>query len=47
MAIIYNWIIESLDVIPQEGTLVNVVSVVHWRQRYRSSRRKDLHGRGV
>lgn len=33
MAITYSWIIESLDVIPQEGTLVDVVSVVHWRRR--------------
>jgi len=33
MAITYSWIIESLDVVPQEGTLVNVVSVVHWRRR--------------
>ena len=33
MAITYSWIIEALDVVPQEGTLVNVVSVVHWRRR--------------
>lgn len=29
--ITYNWIIESLDVAPQEGSLQNVVKVVHWR----------------
>lgn len=33
MAIVYNWIIESLDVIPQEDGLQDVVSVVHWRRR--------------
>lgn len=33
MAITYNWIISSMDVVPKEGELVNVVSVVHWRRR--------------
>ena len=33
MAITYNWIISAMDVIPKEGTLDNVVSVVHWRRR--------------
>ena len=33
MAIVYNWIIESLDVAPQEGSLQNVVTVVHWRRK--------------
>ena len=33
MAITYNWIIESMDVVPQEGTLTNVVSVIHWRRK--------------
>lgn len=33
MAITYNWIIEALDVVPKEGELVNVVSVVHWRRK--------------
>lgn len=30
--ITYNWIIEAMDVIPKEGELVNVVSVIHWRR---------------
>lgn len=33
MAITYNWIISAMDVIPKEGTLDNVVSVIHWRRR--------------
>jgi len=33
MAITYNWVISSMDVVPQEGELVNVVSVVHWRRQ--------------
>ena len=33
MAITYNWIIEAMDVVPKEGELVNVVSVVHWRRK--------------
>ena len=33
MAIIYNWIIEAMDVVPQEDGLQNVVSVVQWRRR--------------
>ena len=32
MAITYNWIISAMDVVPKEGELVNVVSVVHWRR---------------
>jgi hypothetical protein len=26
----YNWIINQMDCVPQEGSLVDVVSVVHW-----------------
>lgn len=33
MAIIYKWIISAMDVIPKEGELLNVVSVVHWRRQ--------------
>ena len=33
MAINYNWIISAMDVVPKEGELVNVVSVVHWRRQ--------------
>ena len=33
MAITYNWVISSMDVVPKEGELVNVVSVVHWRRQ--------------
>ena len=33
MAITYNWIISAMDVVPKEGELVNVVSVVHWRRQ--------------
>ena len=33
MAITYSWIISEMDVVPKEGGLVNVVSVIHWRRR--------------
>ena len=26
----YNWVINQMDTIPKEGTLLDVVSVVHW-----------------
>jgi hypothetical protein len=32
MAIAYSWIIVQLDTKPQEGDLIDVVSVVHWRR---------------
>ena len=25
-----NWVINQMDTIPKEGTLLNVVSVIHW-----------------
>ena len=26
----YNWVINQMDTIPKEGTLLDVVSVIHW-----------------
>lgn len=33
MAVEFNWVIVQLDTKPQEGDLLDVVSVVHWRRR--------------
>lgn len=32
MAINYKWVISAMDVVPKEGELVDVVSVIHWRR---------------
>lgn len=32
MATVYNWVISSMDEIPQEGSLLDVVKIVHWRR---------------
>ena len=29
---VYNWVISSMDEIPQEGSLLDVVKIVHWRR---------------
>lgn len=32
MATIYNWVISQMDEVPQEGSLLDVVVIVHWRR---------------
>jgi len=32
MAIVYNWVISQMDEVPQEGSLLDVVVMVHWRR---------------
>ena len=32
MEIIYNWVISQMDEKPQEGSLLDVVTCVHWRR---------------
>jgi hypothetical protein len=30
MSTTYQWVINQLDCVPQEGTMIDVVTVVHW-----------------
>lgn len=32
MATIYNWVVSQMDEVPQEGSLLDVVVMVHWRR---------------
>lgn len=32
MATVYNWVVSQMDEVPQEGSLLDVVVMVHWRR---------------
>ena len=32
MEIVYNWVISQMDEVPQDGTLLDVVVMIHWRR---------------